>query len=316
MRHGSPNPAQGDCAFEAVIQNNNDRSCFPTKYPMHINYYRNIWTTDMANRTVNSPWNTVGSQAWYKGWAEMATPGVYERGIFGDLILPGIACGVKKVLLIFNTSLESPHDPIYVINPSDFNVSLDTEIPILLAYNLAHYESMEPCSNDDVEASIKLVKDYQAGRYQFTRKDLHFLFGLQLQDEDKECKNTVDEIPNQPKYLALNSNLSRQEETRRVGKKSNNLTNDKEFPAEIDNSKEGSQIKIAYKLRGSMIEKSILEENGKFECPICRLWVKNIKLHFNKNLCINKIDANHFRQASTIIRNFKHKDLIKKKKNE
>ena len=185
MRHGSPNPAQGDCAFEAVIQNNNDRSCFPTKYPMHINYYRNIWTTDMANRTVNSPWNTVGSQAWYKGWAEMATPGVYERGIFGDLILPGIACGVKKVLLIFNTSLESPHDPIYVINPSDFNVSPDTEIPILLAYNLAHYESMEPCSNADVEASIKLVKDYQAGRYQVIRKDLHFLFGLQLQDEDK-----------------------------------------------------------------------------------------------------------------------------------
>ena len=54
------------------------------------------------------------------------------------------------------------------------------------------------------------------------------------------------------------------------------------------------QVKIVYKLRGSMIEKSLLENNGKFECPICRLWVKNMLLHFNKNPCINKIDVNHF----------------------
>ena len=26
--HGSPNPGTGDCAFQAVIQNNNDRTCF------------------------------------------------------------------------------------------------------------------------------------------------------------------------------------------------------------------------------------------------------------------------------------------------
>ena len=28
LKPGSSNPGNGDCAFEAVIQNNNDRGCF------------------------------------------------------------------------------------------------------------------------------------------------------------------------------------------------------------------------------------------------------------------------------------------------
>ena len=95
LRHGTPNPAKGDCAFEAVIQNNNDRSCFLTKYTLDINSYRNIWTSDMAKRTMNSPYNTVGRKEWIDGWKEMANPETYERGIFGDLMLPGISCGIK-----------------------------------------------------------------------------------------------------------------------------------------------------------------------------------------------------------------------------
>ena len=59
MEHGSGNPGTGGCAFEAVIKNNNDRSCFATKYKIPVFYYRNLWTIDMTNRTVDSPWNTV-----------------------------------------------------------------------------------------------------------------------------------------------------------------------------------------------------------------------------------------------------------------
>ena len=36
LEHGSPNPGLGDCAFEAVIQNNNDRCCYKEKLPMSI----------------------------------------------------------------------------------------------------------------------------------------------------------------------------------------------------------------------------------------------------------------------------------------
>ena len=96
---GSSNPGLGDCAFEAVIQNNNDRSCFKQKFPMSINHYRNIWVTDMANRTVDSPWNTYSRKDWLEGWKQMQVPGTYERGILGDLMLPGIASGIRKILL-------------------------------------------------------------------------------------------------------------------------------------------------------------------------------------------------------------------------
>ena len=42
LKHGSPNPGLGDCAFESIIQNNNDRQCFREHLLMPINYYRNI----------------------------------------------------------------------------------------------------------------------------------------------------------------------------------------------------------------------------------------------------------------------------------
>ena len=54
-------------------------------------------------------------------------------------MLQAIACGVRKTLLIFNTSMNLP--PIYVINPLEFNIIQDSEIPIVLAYNTVHYEN-------------------------------------------------------------------------------------------------------------------------------------------------------------------------------
>ena len=91
LKHGRPNPGKGDCAIEAIIYNNNDRKCFKTKFNMSINHYRRIWTNDMANRTVDSPWNTMSHQEWFKGWKDMSNPETYERRIFGDLMLQGIA---------------------------------------------------------------------------------------------------------------------------------------------------------------------------------------------------------------------------------
>ena len=64
----------------------------------------------MAQRTVNTEWNIYSAQEWYQGWEQMQVPGTYERGIFGDIMLPGIACGANKFILIFNTNVDS-HDP-------------------------------------------------------------------------------------------------------------------------------------------------------------------------------------------------------------
>ena len=135
LRHGRSNPGTGDCAFEAVIYNINDRSDFEENLPMSIDWYRRTWTTDMANRTIHSDFNTLTAKEWLAGWNEMQSMGTYERGIFGDLMVPGIACGTRKYILIFNTNLDSPHDPIYVVDPRKFDVQPDTEIPVILAYN-------------------------------------------------------------------------------------------------------------------------------------------------------------------------------------
>ena len=133
---GLQTPGLGDCAFEAAISNINERNCYKQKFTLPINSYRQYFVTDMANRTVNTEWNIYNSQQeWYNGWREMLIPGTYERGIFGDLMLPGIACGIRKYILIFNTSPNSPHDPIYVVDPRKFDVQPDTSIPIILAYN-------------------------------------------------------------------------------------------------------------------------------------------------------------------------------------
>ena len=171
---GTPNIGKGDCAFESVILNINDRPCFNEKLPMDIDYYRRIWMTDMMNRTAADPnWKIYPEKIWREGWEEMLKPGTYERGIFGDLMLPGIACGVKKFILIFNTRLDSPHDPIYVIDPGNFDVQPDTDIPVVLAYNQSHYESMHPHSDVDRIRTTQLVKNDLLGKYKFTKKISH-----------------------------------------------------------------------------------------------------------------------------------------------
>ena len=142
---GKLNEAMGNCAFEAAIFNVNERPCFEDKLHLTPDYYRRIWVTDMKNRTMNDEtWKIYSDSDWEAGWKELMESGVYERGIFGDLMLFGIACGIKKVILTFNTSLNFPHDPIYVCDPRKFGVEPDTDIPVVLAYNLSHYESMQP----------------------------------------------------------------------------------------------------------------------------------------------------------------------------
>ena len=188
LRQGRPNPGTGDCAFEAVIYNNNDRPCFEKKFLMSIDWYRRIFVTDMANRTLNTPYNTLPPEEWLRGWSQMLEPGAYERGIFGDLMLPGIACGVRKVLLIFNTNPATPHDPIYVVNPRDFDVIPDTDIPVVLCYNMSHYESLEPCKESDIDKTLDLVKKYVNGEYQYSKKDI---FDLIRTEEGTSNRQTL-----------------------------------------------------------------------------------------------------------------------------
>ena len=311
LEPGSSNQGKGDCAFEAAIQNNNDRPCFKEKFLMPINHYRRLWVTDMANRTLNSDYNILTHQEWLDGWKPLLIPGNYERGIFGDLMIPGIACGIKKWILIFNTNENSPHDPIYVVNPHTFNVEPDTAIPIVLAYNMVHYESLHPCTQRDTQATVNLVRAYVEGRYNFGKQHIPFLLGLDMEQvTDSKSKHTEmlksTSPVNIPDQTTIEDFIEEKFNTpQRKAKLDGNFLKDVIDLEEIDDfldhenelkHKNGTALtNLCYKLHSEEMEHPIQVNNGWSQCPFCNVKVKNIKLHFLKTeTCGKQIELDHF----------------------
>ena len=115
---GVLNPARGDCAFEAPILNVNHRSCFSDHFGMPVDYYRHKWLSEGEQVLFNSNFNSGYSlQEWKLGFQQLKKHGVYEVDYFGDLVLPCIAIGMRKILLIFNTNTEFPREPVTLIIP-------------------------------------------------------------------------------------------------------------------------------------------------------------------------------------------------------
>ena len=322
LEPGSSNPGKGDCAFEAVIQNINDRTCFRDKFLMPIPHYRKLWVTEMANRTINSDFNIYTHEEWMEGWKTMLIPGTYERGIFGDLMIPGIACGVRKSILIFNTNENSPHDPIYVVNPSSYNVETDTIVPIVLAYNLVHYESLHPCTESDTQATVSLVRKYLEGRYEFGRQHFPLLLGLEnvhkaeplkirseksdsYSGNNKEVPSTdsFEEQHSKP-YNPQDISQSKTEDKLDLDRRGNSLDQNNSIgiiKATISSKNKTEDVistKLSYTLKDKKVADFIKVENGKMHCPICRNMVKNIKIHFTKiKTCGIKIEMQSFLEA-------------------
>ena len=108
---------------------------------MSADYYRRVWNTDLMNKILDAriPWNPGMSRSQIvQGFEELMESGVYERSYFGDMMMAGIACGIRKLILIFNTHEKTPHDHISVIDPSDYGGFKDSDIPVVLAYDLVH----------------------------------------------------------------------------------------------------------------------------------------------------------------------------------
>ena len=192
---------------------------------MSTDYYRRLWVTDMANRTANTPLNTVTHKQWLEEWKQMLVPGTYERGIYGDLMLPGISCGVRKILLIFNTNPNTPHDPIYIIDPSEYNVHPDSDIPILLSYNMSHYENLEPLEDEDIILTMNLVTEYKAGRYIYGREDIHKLISLESNSYDKHRNTDCESYLTRSKKMKLETQTKRQYEEIHAQKEERNFKN-------------------------------------------------------------------------------------------
>ena len=110
---GKLNAADGNCAFDAVLNNINERQCFPDKLLLSSVIYRQIWVTELEMESSKYPRLGAGysNEEREEHWNHLKQSGVYEVDFFGDLVIHSIAKGCNKNILIFNTSVEAA-DPI------------------------------------------------------------------------------------------------------------------------------------------------------------------------------------------------------------
>ena len=101
---------------------------------------------------------------WRKGWEVLKSSGAYEYDL-ADLLIPGIAHCKRKDILIFNTSPHA-HCPVYVVPASRLcNQTTNTDIPVCLAYDQAHYETLVPDTEEEILKTIALKNDILNGTY-------------------------------------------------------------------------------------------------------------------------------------------------------
>ena len=137
--------------------------------------------TDAENLLFDGPFNPGYSDSeWHAGFERLKESNIYEVDFFGDMVIPAIACGLRKELLIFNTNINLPRTPVTLISPSEFGVEPNSKIPIVLAYDLSHYESLHPIDNDAIQKSIALASLIKEGNYHFSHQDLGQLVNLSL----------------------------------------------------------------------------------------------------------------------------------------
>ena len=196
---GIRNNADGNCQYESVLNNINHRPCYEQNLKQHPNDYRYKWVTELEVEASKDPDIAAGYSDEIKreNWNLLKRPFVYEVPYFGDFIMHGIARGCKKDILIFNTSPEA-WDPIYVITASRFGGQTDSDIPVVLAYNQNHYESLHPFSTEDINKTKDLVHAYINGDYPYTNKDIPYLI-----DFNKEQRSMFNNSQFQQKFPLL-----------------------------------------------------------------------------------------------------------------
>ena len=222
LKPGKQNSGGGNCSYLSVIYNINERECFINKFPMSHDYYRRIWNLDIMNKILDKkiPWNPgMTRQEIEEGFQDMMESGKYEKDFFGDMMMAGIACGVRKRILIFNTHVNTTHDPISVVDPRDYGSEIDSEIPVVVAYNLVHFESLHPTDEKDIQETVQLVKSYSTGCYKedygFTKHDMLYLISESMvisnkkyEPQEKETHEVGSPPPKKSKYLETDESIN------------------------------------------------------------------------------------------------------------
>ena len=224
LHPGVLNLANGDCALECMIDGINTRNCFEETYDGTPNDWRLKWFTEVEDLAFNFFDAGMSRDEWDKAWSVLKTSGAYEY-VLGDLIIPSIAHCTRKDVLIFNTSPRA-HSPIFVVEASTLgNRPANTDIPVIMAYDQSHYESLVPDTDDDILKTIALKKNYLEGKYERKNNDVPIL-REQIQEQNltyaasvsRKSTQKISQQPN-PKQV-LKKKITEQTETDRENSKS------------------------------------------------------------------------------------------------
>ena len=171
LHPGVRNLANGNCAFETILDSISTRPCFPEIFDGSPDYWRRMWMTEVQ-KVAYERWNGGLNQCeWKKEWEVLKNTRAYECEL-ADLVIPGIAHCTKKDILIFNTSPQA-HSAVYVVPATMLcNTEADTEIPVCLAYNQVHYEMLVPNTDEDMMKTVALKKEILSGSYSVNMNDI------------------------------------------------------------------------------------------------------------------------------------------------
>ena len=159
LRLGVENNAAGDCSIEVCMDQLNFRPEFDQ---MRLDegepqFYRETWFREIERVA----WGTVFSEStegeWKTGWEFMRQPRNYEHAL-GDMVMAGIAhCNRVDILVIYTNA--NSFRSFDLIRADTFGGRpAVVDVPIIVAYNGYHYESLVPADADASERSAEFKK--------------------------------------------------------------------------------------------------------------------------------------------------------------
>ena len=266
LKPGWPNNADGNCIIEAIVDNVNNRNCFNENFSGSPDSLRYLWLTKAERHVYNFTGGLLRPLDEFKSeWAQLKTSRSYECD-FGDFVPHAIAHCIQKDILIFNSHICVNRDPIYVVEASKLdNRTANTPIPIILAYNGVHYESLLPMKEEDIEKSIALKIQYINNQYTFTKNDIPVFQSLQ---ENQAQKHSNSKFANKKSMPDVNSlcQEKRMFDTRNlndVEKIRDFALSEQDMITYFKGSKENSNKKKSYAsiVRNGLVVKEMSEEN-------------------------------------------------------
>ena len=226
IQPGQPNPATGNCLFESAVFNISDRPELALFGRMTdtILDCRTLWVTQFQTQIPIFAPDLDAFTA--EQWDKLKKDGVWDDNI-GDLMPFCIAYATKKRILILH-AYDTAEVPLSIVEPEQFGQDRDCDIPICLAYNKTHYESLHPVGKH-IETSTELFNLTKLDRHCafLTSTDVKSMLGpLTGAEKMKRSRllKSLDVVPS-PKKVMTPDEKKQKETTRKQLYREQNLSN-------------------------------------------------------------------------------------------